>query len=506
MNNLPYFLSIDIGTTSCKVAIFSDVGELVGFAKSETPVYYPQPTHVEANPGDWWEIVKKLIRQILADTKITSDQIVCIGLCGLMHALIPVDTSGNAVDRAMLWIDQRCKPQCQWMVENFGDKFFHYTGRYPSTTTSAAKLLWIKQHKPDVIERTHKFLLAKDYIRVKLTGEFATDVTDSGGTSLLDKETKNWSDEVLEEIIGVPREKMPLIRQSTDIAGYVTSQAAEETTLAEGTPVVVGSSDVYATLIGANIYAQRRVCLYMGTAAWMGMSLHSEAENPDDDKYDVVRTRWLGATATLGATVKWYKDVIGHAEVMQAGRMKIDPYVLIAAEAEKAEPGAGGIIFLPHMMGERAIRPNPDAKGVFFGLTLAHQKCHLIRAILEGNAYLIRHLLDDSGRMDEINEIFVVGGGAKSFLWRHIIADVTKKPVLAPQIFESASLGVAILAGVGIGTFKSIRETANRWVKIGDKKEPNRAHAEQYENNYRLYQELDATLQKFWNSERVAGG
>jgi len=506
MNKQRYFLSIDIGTMSCKVAIFSDAGELIGFAKSETPIYYPQPTHVEANPGDWWEIVKKLIKQVLAETKISSDQIVCIGLCGLMHALIPVDISGNAVDRAMLWMDQRCKPQCEWMVKNFGENILQYTGRYPSTTTSAAKLLWIQQHKPDVIEKTHKFLLAKDYIRLKLTGEFATDVTDSGGTSLLDKDSKNWSDETLEEIIGVPREKMPVIRQSTDIAGCVIPQAARETTLAEGTPVVIGASDVYATLVGANIYAQHRVCLYMGTAAWMVMSLHSAAEKPGENEYDVMRTRWLGATATLGATVKWYKDVIGHAEVMQAERMNIDPYILVAAEAEKSEPGAGGIIFLPHMMGERAIRHNPDAKGVFFGLTLAHQKCNLIRAILEGNAYLIRHLLDNSGRMDEIDEIFVVGGGAKSYLWRQIIADVTKKPVLAPQIFESASLGVAILAGVGIGVFRSTRETANRWVKIGDKKEPNSARASQYENNYRLYRELDAALQKFWNNGRVADG
>ena len=488
---------------SCKVAIFNDAGELVSFAKSETPIYYPQPTHVEANPGDWWEIVKKLISQVLADSKIPSDRIACIGVCGLMHALIPVDISGNVVDRAMLWMDQRCKPQCEWMAENFGENIFQYTGRHPSTTTSAAKLLWIRQHKADVIEKTHKFLLAKDYIRFKLTGEFATDVTDSGGTSLLDKKTKNWSSEILEEIIGVPKEKMPVIRQSTDIAGHVTSQVAKETALAEGTPVIVGSSDVYATLVGANIYDQHRVCLYMGTAAWMCMSLHSTDDKPGDGEYDVIRRRWLGATATLGATVKWYKDIIGHAEVMQAERMKIDPYVLVSAEAEKSEPGAGGIIFLPHMMGERAIQPNPDAKGVFFGLTLAHQRCHLIRSILEGNVYLIRHLLDNSGLMEEISEIFTVGGGAKSQLWRQIIADVTKKPVLAPQIFESASLGVAILAGVGIGAFKSIRETANRWVKIGDKQEPNREHAEQYEHNYRLYQELDIALRKFWDTSSL---
>jgi xylulokinase len=307
----------------------------------------------------------------------------------------------------------------------------------------------------------------------------------------------------LEDIIGVSAEKMPIIRQSTDIAGYVTQQAAAETGLAQGTPVIVGSSDVLATLTGANIYAPRRVCLYMGTAAWIAMSAETDDRIHPFSEDVRLRYRWLGATATLGAGLKWYKEVLGQAEASQAEKSGIDPYVDIEREAAKAPPGAGGLIFIPHLMGERAIKHNPDAKGTLFGLTLGHQKRHIIRAIMEGNAYIIRHIFDVQENSDEITEILTVGGGAKSPLWREIIANVTGKVVLAPRIFEAASVGIAILASVGIGVLNNIQETTNAWVHIADRIEPDPALTQEYEKSYRLYRDLDTALQKFY--PRVEG-
>lgn len=492
-----YFLAIDLGTMSCKVAIISDAGEVISLARAELPIYYPQPTWVEAVPDDWWATVVRLVKEVLENSGIHNTQIAGIGLCGLMHALVPVDSEGNALDRAMLWMDQRCKPQAEEMKEHYGERILQLIGVLPRTTTSAPKLLWLKQNKPDIVERTHKFLLAKDYIRLKLTGEFATDISDAGGTSLLDRKAGEWSRGMLEEVIGVSYEKMPVISQSTDIAGYVTPRAAAETGLVTGTPVVVGSSDVRATLIGANIYAPRRVCLYMGTAAWMCMSLHTDDQPPTSSDDVMMTTRWLGATATLGASIRWFKDVLGEPETSQAERNGIDPYIALEREAAEAPPGAGGLIFLPHLMGERAIKHNPDAKGTIFGLTLAHQKQHLIRAILEGNAYLIRQLLDSHTDI-EITEILTIGGGAKSLLWRNIIANVTGKSVLVPHIFEAAALGVAILAGVGTGLLNSVRETAHAWVRIADKHEPDSKIVQQYEKCYRLYCDLDVALQEFY--------
>jgi len=497
-DNQCYLLAIDLGTMSCKVAIFSDAGELISHARSDLTIHYPQPTWVEAVPDDWWAIVLKLIGETLDASGILPHQIAGIGLCGLMHALVPVDRQSNAIDSAMLWMDQRCKPQAEWMIQNFGEKIRQLTGRLPSTTTSAAKLLWLKENRPDIVARTYKFLLAKDYIRLKLTGEFATDVSDSGGTSLIYREGKDWSVELLEEIIGVSAKKMPVIRQSTDIAGYVTQQAAAETGLAQGTPVIVGSSDVLATLTGANIYAPRRVCLYMGTAAWMAMSAETDDRIHPFSEDVRLRYRWLGATATLGAGLKWYKEVLGQAEASQAEKNGIDPYVDIEKEAAKAPPGAGGLIFIPHLMGERAVKHNPDAKGTLFGLTLGHQKRHIIRAILEGNAYIIRHLFDVQEGSDEITEILTVGGGAKSSLWRKIIANVTGKTVLVPRIFEAASLGVAILAGVGTGVLNSIQEATNAWIHFAGRIEPDAVLMQKYEKSYKLYRDLDATLQQFY--------
>ena len=520
-DNQCYLLAIDLGTMSCKVAIFSNAGKLINRARADLTIHYPQPMWIEAVPDDWWTIVIKLIKETLDASKIPVNQIAGIGLCGLMHALVPVDRQGNAIDRAMLWMDQRCKPQAEWMIQNFGEEIRQLAGHLPSTTTSAAKLLWLKENRPDVVERTYKFLLAKDYIRLKLTGEFATDVSDSSGTSLIDRGGRDWSVEMLEEIIGVSAEKMPIIRQSTDIAGYVTQQAAAETGLAQGTPVVVGGSDVLATLLGANIYAPRRVCLYMGTAAWMVMSAETddckpkvlghlplrkqrgskegEASRIHPFSEDVrPRYRWLGATATLGASVKWYKEVLGQAEASQAEKNGVDPYVDIEREAAKAPPGASGLLFIPHLCGERAVKHNPDAKGTLFGLTLAHQKRHIIRAIMEGNAYIIRQLFDVQKDSDEITEILTVGGGAKSPLWREIIANVTGKTVLAPRIFEASSLGVAILAGVGTGILNSARESANAWVNITNRIEPDPTLMQKYEKSYGLYRDLDAALQKFY--------
>jgi len=497
-NNQCYLLAIDLGTMSCKVGIFSETGELISHMRTDLTVYYPQPTWVEAEPNDWWAVVIKLIKETLDSSSISANQIAGIGLCGLMHALVPVDKHGNAIDRAMLWMDQRCKPQAERMIENFGETISQLTGRLPSTTTSAAKLLWLKENRPDVVERTYKFLLAKDYIRLKLTGEFATDVSDTGGTSLIDREGKGWSVGLLEEIIGVSADKMPVIRQSTDIAGYITQQAASETGLAQDTPVILGSSDVLATLLGSDIYAPRRVCLYMGTAAWMAMSAETDDRIHPFSEDVRLRYRWVGSTATLGACLKWYKEVLGQAEAVQAEKNGIDPYVDIGREAANAPPGAGGLIFIPHLMGERAIKHNPDAKGTLFGLTLGHQKRHIIRAIMEGNAYIIRHLFDVREDSDEITEILTVGGGAKSRLWREIIANVTGKAVLAPQIFEAASLGVAILTGVGIGILNNVREAAKAWVQIDNKIEPNTALMQNYEKSYKLYRDLDAALQKFY--------
>jgi len=492
-----YILAIDIGTTNTKTAIVSLDGIIIDQKSEEVKTYYPKPKWVEVQPEDWWESICRMVSLMLKQNNISSKQFAAVGLCGVMHALVPVDKNGRTIGRMILWMDQRGKSQQEWLIDNYGEKIRKICGGKPSiATASAPKLRWLVENKPEVIAQTYKFLLAKDFVRMKLTGEYLTDVTDSGGTHLLDVKTHNWSEEFL-DIIGLSLEQMPEIIKSTDIAGYVTPQAANETELMPGTPVVAGASDVRATLIGANAYVPGRIYLYMGTAAWGGIGLEAKF---DSDGKPVMNHRWLGATATLCATIKWYRNVLGKADIQKAQELSLEPYEFISQQAAKVKPGAEGLIFIPHMMGERGRRPNPDAKGVLFGLTLAHQRKHIIRAILEGNTFLIRQLIDETPGTESVDQILAIGGGARSETWREILADVTDKTILIPREFECGLLGAAILACVGIGEFKHASDAAQKWNKIVGKQNPDSEIVQAYQKPYQLYRNIDADLEKFYIS------
>ncbi len=468
------FLAIDLSTTACKAIIFNSNGEPLGEAHRDMPLFHPRPDWVEADGRDWWRLTVECIRESLQRSAIDPSQIAAIGVCGLMHALLPVDKSGEPLDRVMLWMDQRCRPQCDWLEDNIG--------RRTSTTSSAPKLRWLVENKPEIVDKTYKFIFGKDFVRLKLTGEYATDLSDVGGTALLDRKKGNWAFEAL-RVIGIPEEKMLTIRDSTDIGGYVTSAAAAETGLKAGTPVVIGASDVRGTFLGVNAYSQGRTCLYMGTAAWM-------VTCPEKGI-----TRWVGSTATWGAGMRWYKEMFHDSR----------PYSELDGVAKSITPGADGLIFLPHLMGERGPKHNPCAKGVIFGLTLAHRREHVIRAILEGNAYLIRHIIDSNGA-GNIGDIVAAGGGAKSKLWRQIIASVTHRNVLVPKVTETTSLGAAILAAVGTGLFATPEEGAESWVHILDGCEPEDALTGQYDRMYDIYRRLDVAVEPFYPEVPVEYG
>ena len=465
-----HFLAIDLSTAACKALVFNSAGDPVGGAYREMPLFHPQPDWVEADAQDWWRLTVECIRESLDRSHVRASRIAGIGVCGLMHALLPVDRSGEPLDRVMLWMDLRCKPQCQWMADNVSQ----FTDRRPSTTVSAPKLRWIVENKPELIDKTHKFMFGKDYVRLKLTGEYATDVSDISGTALLDRNRGYWAVDVL-RIIGVPEDKMLPVRESTDIAGCVTQEAAAETGLEPGTPVVIGASDVRGTFIGANVYVPGRTCLYMGTAAWI-------VTCPEEGT-----THWVGSTATWGASLRWYREMFHDTR----------SYSHLDAAAMNINPGADGVIFFPHLMGERGPRHNPHAKGAIFGLTLAHRREHILRAILEGNAYLIRHIIEKYGT-NRIGDILAAGGGAKSRLWRQIIASVTHKTVLAPKVADTTALGAAILAAVGTGFFATVEEAAESWVKVLDGCAPENTLTDKYDRMYDLYRRIDASLEPFY--------
>jgi xylulokinase len=338
------------------------------------------------------------------------------------------------------------------------------------------------------MEGAHKFLLAKDFVRFRLTGSLATDPTDAGGTLLYDRRAGDWSPEML-ALVGVSPEQMPPILESTAVAGAVVDEAARATGLAPGTPVVVGGGDVYCTLIGANALnlpedaASIRACLYLGTAGWLSVA------RPEPARGRSLADRF-GATATTGAALKWLLTLLGTARPGSP----FDSYASLLQEAERVPLGARGLLFLPHLMGERAPETDPDAKGVFFGLSLAHGRGDVARAVLEGCAFQLRRIaenLDLSG----VEAMVVVGGGAKSTLWVRVVADVLGVPLLVPRVLEAGALGAAILAGVGVGAYgDGVGEAAGRLVQIVERVEPDLSHRVSYERAYSLFLELERSV------------
>jgi xylulokinase len=483
-----YLLGMDQGSTTARAVLYDLDAHIIAQAYREVYPHHPHPTWAEVDPEDWWEATKAVIREVLSSSGVDPSAIAGVGGTALLHAAVPVDEAGRPLARAMLWMDQRCQPQVEWMVQEHGAEIeaIMGPGRMPSTTVTAPKLRWWVENRPEVIERAYKLLWPKDFIRYRLTGAMASDPTDAGGAFLLHPE-RRWATEIM-DIIGVSADKLPPMLEPYDVAGQVTAQAAQETGLAEGTPVVTGCGDTLATLIGANANRPGRGCLYIGTAAWLNMGSFTRYFAPPEPQPSTERRRsGFGATATTGATVKWFRDLVSDCPE-GTGVRDLLPYESLLDEAATVEPGANGIIFLPHLMGERGLS-NPYAKGTFFGLTLAHGRRHLMRAVLEGSAYFLRQLIDRGAQ--PLEEMVTVGGGAKSPLWRQIFADVTGVRALVPRILETGTLGAAILAGVGVGLFPDVAEAADRLVQIDVEHVPDPHWRERYDSMYAIYRELE---------------
>jgi xylulokinase len=479
-----YLLALDIGSTTVRAVLFDLRGAPVGDSYREPPVHYPGKNRAEIDVNLRWDAVQVVIREALGIAAIAPGQIVGIGLTGLQHALTPIDAEGRPLARAMLWMDQRCQPQVEWMAREHGDILQAEVGATrASTTWSAPKLRWIYENQPELIERTFKFMPTKDYIRFKLTGAIETDPSEAGGTMLFNRQTGDWSRPMM-AMVGVPVEKMPVIKPSSTVVGGVTAAAAAATGLQEGTPVVIGGGDTKCTRLGANTESTGGACLYIGTAAWLA------APNR--------RRNAFSATATTGAALKWITAVVGLSDPNAPG----DGYASLLAEADRVRPGAGGLLFLPHLMGERGPVPSAKATATFFGLTLGHGRAEMARAVLEGCAFHLRSILETVSE-EPLQEITLVGGGAKSPIWRQIIADVTGVRLLTPRVLEAGALGAAIFAGIGVGLYPDEAQAAAQLVQIVERREPDPVRHAFYSRVYPHYLELEERVAPMYGQAPV---
>lgn len=485
---MSYLLGIDISTTGAKAVVVDEDGAVVASHSTPHPISTPQPLWSEQNPKDWWHGAAASIRAVLE--RVNADDIYGIGLTGQMHSLVCLDTDNNVLRPAILWNDQRTQAQCDTITAKLGaERLVQLTGNRALTGFTAPKILWIREHEPQVYAQIAHVLVAKDYIRFCLTGEYATDANEACGMLLMDAGARQWSQEVL-NALDIPEAWLPRVFEGPELTGTVTAEAAELTGLRVGTPVVAGGGDQAAQAVGVGAVAAGVIALTVGTSGVVFAPLGAYNYEPQGRLHALchsVPNMWhfMGVTLSAAGSLQWYRDTLA-ANV---------PFDTLTAEAEAVPVGSDGLYFLPYLSGERTPHPDPLARGAFIGLTTRHTRGHLTRAVMEGVAYSLRDvfgLIQQSEAGKHITQVRVSGGGAKSALWRQIFADVLGVPLVTVTETEGAAYGAALLVGLSAGLWTNADELA-KVVSLGDETQPS-ANTGLYADKYALYQSLYPTL------------
>lgn len=498
---MAYLMGIDVGTTGTKTLLINDTGEVVASVTSEYPMHTPRPLWAEQDPEDWWQAAVYSIRQVLQQSGIDAAEIAGIGLTGQMHGMVMLDAGGKVLRPCIMWNDQRTAAQCDWIMNTIGrERFLDLTLNRALPGFTAPKIIWTRENEPAVYAQAAKVLLPKDYLRYRLTGIYATEVSDASGTVLLDVQNRNWSDEVLSEL-GIPREWMPECFESIEVTGEITAEVAELTGLKKGTPVVGGGGDQAASAVGTGVVEPGLVSVTMGTSG----VVFAYTEKPSRDVEGRLHTfchavpgKWhvMGVTLSAGGSFRWFRDTLGLEEKNVAMLSRVDPYVILTSEAQRAPAGSEGLLFLPYLTGERTPYADPDARGAFVGLTLRHDKRHMVRSVLEGVAYSLRDCIELFRDMAiPIQQVRAVGGGARSDVWRQIMADVFGTELVTINVTDSTAYGAALLAGVGSNVYASVPEACAASIRITDRIEPIAANETVYNEYYPVYQTLYHALE-----------
>jgi len=500
-----YLIGIDIGTTGTKAILIEENGRVISTATEGYPLQRPHPQWAEQNPEDWWRATINSIKSILANSRVDPKDIKCVGLSGQYHGAVLIDKNFNVLRPCILWCDQRTESQCEYINQKIGaEQLMKIVCNSVSTAYIAPKLLWVRDNEPHIYEKIFKILLPKDYIRFKLTDVFATDVTDASGTLFFDVRERQWSKQVLEKL-NIDQRLLPKCYESQEITGQITREAAMLTGLKPGTLVVGGAGDQAAQAVGVGIIEEGLISFSIGTSGVVSTSL-------DEPKYDphgrlvtfchAVPNKWhmMGVVQSAGESLQWFLNNLGVDEIDEARKQGVDPYEVLIQKASTVNAGSEGLIFLPYLNGVRHPYFDPNARAVWFGLTLRHNKAHMIRSVLEGVAYALK---DCSEVMKELGVIFreirISGGGAKSSFWKQIQADVNNVPIVTVNTAEGAAFGAALLAGVGAGVYNSVSEACNQTIRVIDSKRPNKNIVGVYRTCYKIYQTLYPALKDNFN-------
>jgi xylulokinase len=490
-------LGIDIGTSGTKTLAIDERGAILASASAEYPCDHPRPGWSEQDPNLWWEATIKTVGQVLSRAHLKADDVAGVGLSGQMHGSVFLDVDGKVIRPALLWNDQRTAAECAEIEERAGGReaLVRMVANPALTGFTAPKLLWLRRHEPKAWDKVRQVLLPKDYIRYRLTGAYATEVSDASGTLLLDVGNRRWSKELLGKLDLDPA-LLPACYESPEVSAQVSAGGAPATGLAQGTPVVGGGGDQPAGAVGNGIVRPGVVSATMGTSG----VVFAHAEQLGFDPLGrlqrgchAVPGAWhvMGVVLAAGGSFQWFRNELGRAEVAEAKAKGIDPYFLLTDEAATVGPGAEGLFFLPYLTGERTPHFDPDAKGAWVGLTVRHGRSHVVRSVLEGATYAMRDSLELIREMGvRIEQIRVSGGGARNPLWRQIQADIYGHDVHTLNSTEGPAFGVALLAQVGTGGFSSVPEACDATIRLAEPTRVDPRVTDTYDRGYEIYRQL----------------
>ncbi|HTP36258.1 MAG TPA: xylulokinase [Candidatus Acidoferrales bacterium] len=485
------WLGIDVGTGGSRALLVDERGAVrAGYTSPHEEMHMERPLWAEQRPENWWEAVADAVRGVLAKAGVSGADIKGVGLSGQMHGLVILDADNQVIRPSLIWCDQRSQAQVDFVNAMVGrDKVLEYTANPVLTGFTLPKLLWVRDNEPANFARVKKMLLPKDYVRFRLTGEFASEVSDASGTSVFDVVKRRWSYEMM-DALGLDRSILPRCYESSEITGMITAEAAARTGLATGTPVVGGGGDQASSAVGNGIVEEGIVSCTLGTSGVVFAHMEKVAYDPAGRVHTfchAVRDKWhvMGVTQGAGLSLQWFRNQLAPGT----------DYEALTAEAANSPTGAQGLFWLPYLMGERTPHLDATIRGGWIGLTARHKRADLIRAVIEGVSYSQRDCLDiieDLGVA--VNSVRASGGGAQSAFWRRLLAGILHKRVVTLETQEGSAYGAALLALVGTGAFSNVPEVCRAAVRETDSISPDAGEAAFYEKAHRVYQAMYPAL------------
>lgn len=493
---MKYAIGIDLGTSGTKTVLFDENGAVIISKTIEYHMYQPKNGYAEQDPADWYNAAINTAKYCVENSGVDSKDIVGVGISGQMHGLVMLDENNNVIRKSIIWCDQRTADEVDELNRVVGrEKLIEITANPALTGWTAAKILWVRNKEPENYAKCRHILLPKDYVRFMLTGDYATEVSDASGMQLLDVKNRCFSEELC-NMLNIDMSMLPKVYESCEITGHITKEAAALTGLAEGTIVCGGAGDNAAAAVGTGVVRDGRAFTTIGTSGVVFAHTSSPCIDPKGRVHTccaAVPGSWhiMGVTQGAGLSLKWFRDNFCGSEKETAKLMGVDEYYLMDKEAEKVSIGSNRLLYMPYLMGERTPHLDPDARGVFFGLSAMHTKRDMLRAVMEGVAYSLRDCVEICREMDiNVSDMMACGGGGSSPLWRQMLADLYECPVKTAKSKEGPALGVAILAFVAAGVYSSVPEACDKIVGVDKICEPVSLNSEKYNEFYKIYTSL----------------